>query len=468
MAARRLATYDDQVVPPDEVFDDPASDPWDLAGHTPEGPLHVCLGCGASPPVGPGCDHRITARLEHPSGDVVLAAQRLAAAARAFREGERALKRLVDRERELGRAETITRPDPPARPVTHRPPALAAASPSQPCPRCGYPNAPLTSNRATRRQGGRTPGQTLLAFADATASHGGDLQAPTGDPSRADERVEREASTEASTEASAGAPSAAGERAALEAPYQASSPSGERALPEDPGGASVAANVGADSKAWDGESAPTDEARSAECGRAERAGDWSPTGTTPPRDAAAGGQTPDVSSTALAGAPHPEGPSLARDDGPLWAARAPNLAPVDQPTSSAVAGRKEPPPAHEPATNAAPPLAILGAAPNPLAGGEGSAEYMSDAWIDEQLFGTSFVTGAARSNPFSGSARDEPATPPARSPVVATPDAPNRRGDDAPPAAGPSHRPQPAAEAVPTGKPRRRRARASHDEGGGA
>jgi hypothetical protein len=159
MAARRpTALAYDESAALDDAYDEPATESWDAEDRGPEGPLHVCLSCGASPPLGAGCEHTATATFEQAPPDVAAAAQRLAIAARAYRECERALKRLATREQEAGRAELSLRSAKPIPTV-----ATPAASPP-PCPRCAYPEA-QPPGRPGRRSSGKGVAQTLFSFA---------------------------------------------------------------------------------------------------------------------------------------------------------------------------------------------------------------------------------------------------------------------------------------------------------------
>lgn len=162
MPARRpAAPADDEALGLDDIYDEPASEAWEGDERAAEGPLRVCLACGASPPQGPGCEHPLVANLEQAPADLAAAAQRLAIAARAYRECERALKRLVSREQEAGRAE-LTSPPPRSSPARATPPEA-----SPPCPRCGFPEPPPAPARPSRRASGGAIAQTLFSFAAA-------------------------------------------------------------------------------------------------------------------------------------------------------------------------------------------------------------------------------------------------------------------------------------------------------------
>ncbi len=175
MAARRptALAYDDSFAL-DDVYDEPAADPWEDGGQlASEGPLRVCLTCGASPPAGPGCDHPAIAALEQAPADVVAAAQRFAIAARAYRDCERAFKRLITREQEAGRAEVTAPPPPPPRPVP--------AAPAPPCLRCGFPDAPPPA-RAARRAPSGAAGQTLFSFVGSKSTNESGSPPPSAPP----------------------------------------------------------------------------------------------------------------------------------------------------------------------------------------------------------------------------------------------------------------------------------------------
>lgn len=175
MPARRPAApaYDEPLAL-DDAYDEPPVEAWEAGERTPEGPLRVCLACGESPPFGPGCEHPAVATLEHAPDDLVAAARRLAIAARAYRECERALKRLVTREQEAGRAELSSPP-----PRIARPAAPEANAP--PCPRCGFPDTPPTTGRPARRPSSKHVSQTLFSFAAASAPNA-PPEAPPDEP----------------------------------------------------------------------------------------------------------------------------------------------------------------------------------------------------------------------------------------------------------------------------------------------